>query len=188
MDVIDMPLIPAVELIYRELARPRSPDPTPAHAKLAATKAELTRDDINEILMRRRGGSASELEQIINNAKQYNLTPGEKNQLSVDLTIQVAHARQSNGKRDNPSERFIAQVLGLVETPQGLIAREWVDGLLRDGARNIARCKRHQPPCECWSSQRAILWQARANGEKTPEAWAASRIYQALEDLELSSR
>jgi hypothetical protein len=116
--------------------------------------------------------------------------PAKKNQLSVDLTIQIAHARQSNGKRDDPSVRFIAQVLGLVETPFGLIEREWVGNLLRDGARNIARGRRHKTPnCECWSGQRAILWQAQsAHGDKSPESWAAPRVYGALEDLELSSR
>ena len=145
---------------------------------------------MNAILQRKRLTSPAELQQIISNAKEYKLTPGERNQLSVDLTMQIAQARQSNGRREDPNERFIAQVLGFVETPFGLVEREWVDGLLRDGARNIARCKRHNPPiCECWSSQRAILFQTQSShGEKSPEGWAATRIYATLEELELASR
>jgi hypothetical protein len=32
------------------------------------------------------------------------------------------------------------------------------------------------------------LWQAKGNGEKTPEGWAAAMIYSFLEELELASR
>ena len=38
------------------------------------------------------------------------------------------------------------------------------------------------------SSQRAILWQASASGEKSPEGWAATKIYESLEELELATR
>ena len=38
-------------------------------------------------------------------------------------------------------------------------------------------------------SQTAILFQAQsANEEKSPEGWAATRIYSALEELEMASR
>ena len=184
-----MALIPAVELIYRDLARPRSSDLIPAHAK-AATKEELTRADVDAILQRKRGATPEELEYVIAHSKEFSLSDGQRDQVCCDLTITAAlRSRQVNGRRVNPSAEFIAKVLGYAETPHGLIDREWIGGLLRAGAQSIARCKNHQPPkCQCWSASRAILWQARANGENTPQAWAAGHIYDFLAGLELASR
>ena len=180
--------VPAVEIIYRDIARPKPPLSTPAPAKVAA-RVELTREDVTAILQRKRGASAEVLQQIIGEATKYGLTEWERNTLCVDLSIQVAHARQNHGKRVDPSAQFIAQVLNLVETPHGLIDRSFVDNLLREGSQNIARCRLHRPPlCQCWSAQRAMLWQASANGEKTPEAWAATRIHEMLEELEVATR
>jgi hypothetical protein len=183
-----MSYITPVERIYRDLARPKAPGPKPGSE--ATKKAELSRDDVSAILQRKRSASPEQLQQILNDTRKYRLTQCERDQLSLDLTIAIAHARQNNGKREDPNARFVAQVLGLLETPFGLIERSFVDDLLCAGSQNIARCKRHQPPkCQCWSAQRAILWQAQsANGEKSPEAWAARRIYDALEELELASR
>ena len=153
-------------------------------------RIELTRADVNGIIERTRSASAAELEFVLSNAAALRLTLGEKNQLSVDLTIQIAQARQSNGRREGPNARFIAQVLGQLETPFGLVERSFVDGLLQDGARNIARCEGHQTPrCECWASQRTILWQVQTDhGPKAAEAWAAARINDSLEELELACR
>jgi hypothetical protein len=79
--------------------------------------------------------------------------------------------------------------IGRIGTPYGLIEREWINAQLRAGSQAIQRCKLHRPPeCRCWSASRAVLWQARANGDKTPEGWAAARIYSFLEELELASR
>jgi len=79
-----------------------------------------------------------------------------------------------------------------VETPWGLLARSFVDGLLRDGSRNISRCRLHRPPelrlLEHPARAARSLYQASANGEKSPEGWAATRIRAALEQLELASR
>jgi hypothetical protein len=143
------------------------------------------------IIQRQRCSSPAELQYVIDHAKEFRLTDGERQQISVDVTIAMAQrARRMNERRDDPGARFIAQTLGLLPTPFGLVARSFIDDLLRDGARNIARCKRHQlPRCECWSAQRAILWQAQSDhGTRSPESWAANRIYEVLEDLELSSR
>jgi hypothetical protein len=96
--------------------------------------------------------------------------------------------RQVNG-RENPSAEFISRVLGLAETPYGLVSREWVNQQMRTGARAIARCRNHRPPeCACWAAPRTSLWQASASGVKTPEAWAAARVYEFLAELELASR
>jgi hypothetical protein len=188
MDVVMSNLVPAVELIYRELARPKAAGPPPASPK-AEAKVELSRDDVNRILQGRRGARETELEHIILNAMVYGLTSGELDQIRVALTIQIAQAMQNNGRRDDPNSRFIAQVIGLRETPFGLIDLCFIEDLLRAASQNIMRCKQHRPPkCECWSAQRAILWQAQnLHGEKSPEGWAALRIYEALEGLELVS-
>lgn len=181
----------AVERIYREISQPSSPETKPTRVTVLPKKIELARADVDAIIQRTRTASPQELQHIIDHAKDYKLTAGERNQIGCDLSIVMAQrARQVDGRRDDPSAEFIAKVLGYAETPHGLVSREWVSSLLRDGAQNIARCKRHQPPgCSCWSSQRAILWQVQsAHGERSPESWAALRIWESLEDLELSSR
>jgi hypothetical protein len=184
------PYILPVELIYRELASPKPAETKSTRVTVEAKRIQPTRADVSALIQRERVGTPEELEAILANARDLRLTLGERNQLSVDLTMQIAQARKNNGRRENPNERFIAETLGLLTTPFGLVARSFIDGLLRDGARNIARCRRHQPPlCSCWSSQRAILWQTQsAHGDRSPESWAAARVYQALEGLELSSR
>jgi len=181
--------IPAVELIYRELARPKEPQPTPA-SKNNVQEAELTRDDVNAILRRERGASLAELQQIITGNNGYRLTNREREQISLDLTIAIAQARQNNGRPDNPNSTFIAQVMGLIETPFGLIERSFIRDLLRSGCQNIAGCKRHFPPaCDCWSTQRSILLQAQSiHVAKSPEGWAVAKIYEALEALEMATR
>src|ERR1700733_8897589 len=183
-----MAYLTPVERIYRELACPKAPSvkPGPEPAK----KAELSYDDVSAVLQRKSSASAEQLQQILSDDRKYKLSRSERDQLSLGLTIAIAQARQNNGKPDDPNARFISQVLGLLDTPFGLFERSFVDDQLRTGSENIAKCKHHQPPrCHCWSAQREILWHAQtSNGEKSPEAWAARRIYEALEDLELSSR
>jgi hypothetical protein len=182
-------LIPeVVERMYRDLIRPQPPLPKPVPS--AATKKPITRADVDAILQRTRAVTPDELEYIIGHAKEFILTDGQRDQLCCDLTIVAAQrARQGNGRRIDASAEFISKVLGLVETPFGLIARSFVDELLRDGSKNISRCRLHHPPnCACWSAQRAMLFQASANGERSPECWAAKRIRAALEELEVSTR
>jgi hypothetical protein len=181
---------PIIERMYRDLASHKSPQPQPVSVETTAKQPTLTRADVDAILQRTRGASPEELEFIIAHAKEFILTDGQRDQLCCDLTIAAAQrARQGNGRRIDGNSEFISKVLGLVETPFGLIARSFVDDLLRDGSRNISRCRLHRPPnCACWSAQRALLYQASANGEKSPENWAATRIRAALEQLELASR
>jgi hypothetical protein len=182
--------IPAVELIYREIARPKPPEPKPAHVDEVRNR-NIERADVDAILRRERLGTSEELEHIITNAKEYKLTFGEKNQLSVDLTVAIARrARQVNGRQQDPNTRFIVQTLGLLPTPFGLVDRQFVEAQLQTGAQAITRCRNHRPPkCQCWSGQREILWQAQsAHGERSPEGWAATRIYESLEELESAAR
>jgi len=182
------PYILPVERIYRELAKPKAAPPPPAPLR-AEVKKVLTRADVDDIIARRRSATSDELSHILANATAFSLTTGEKNQLSVDATIAMAHARRSATRRESPGEQFIAQTLGLLPTPYGLFERAFVDRTLRAGSDNIRRCRSHRPArCSCWASQRAILWEARAHGEKTPEGWASVRIFEALEQLETTSR
>lgn len=181
--------VPAVELIYRALAQPKAPETKPTPATHTAKKTELTRSDVDEILQHKRAATAAELEQIIGSAKDYKLTQSEREQLSLALTIQVAQARQSNGRREDPSARLIYD-LGYALTPFGLLAeRAWFERELQAGTKAIAACKRHSPPCSCWNQARENLYDIRASfGERSPESWAAIRIWEALEEMELASR
>jgi hypothetical protein len=184
------PYISATERIYLELSRPEAPQPRPASAVAGPKKVEPTRADVNELIQRQRVGTPQELEAILAKAKDLRLTEGERNQLSVDVTIAMAQrARNVNGRRESPAAEFLSKVLGLAETPYGMIERAWINHQFRTGAQAITRCKLHRPPrCSCWAASRVELWQAQASGEKSPEGWAASRIYDFLEELELSSR
>jgi hypothetical protein len=181
----DLIISEVVERMYRDLIRPQPPLPKPVPS--AAIKKPITRADVDAILQRTRCASPENLEYIIGHAKEFILTDGQRDQLCCDLTIAAAQrSRQGNGRRIDASAEFISKVLGMIETPFGLVARAFVDDLLRDGSRNIARCRLHKVPnCDCWSAQRAMLFQASANGERSPEGWAATRIRAALEQLEL---
>jgi hypothetical protein len=183
--------ISATEKIYRELSQPsKRPQPKPAPAVAEPKKTTPTRADVDALIQRQRVGTPEELEAILANAAALCLSLGEKNQLRVDLTMKMAQrARQVNGRRDDPNAQFIAQVLGYAETPRGLVSRDWINSLLRAGSQAIMRCRNHRPPCQCWAATRIALWQAQSiHGDKSPESWAAVRVYEALQDLELSSR
>jgi hypothetical protein len=181
--------ISATEKIFRELS-PQAQPPKPTRATADPKPIALTRADVDAILQRMRSATPEELEFIIAHAKEFILTDGQRDQLCCDLTIVAAQrARQGNGRRIDGNAEFISKVLGMIETPFGLVARSFVDDLLREGSRNISRCRLHRVPlCACWSAQRAMLYQASANGEKSPDGWAATRIRAALEQLELASR
>lgn len=182
-----MTYLTPVQMMYRTISTPSASSPKPA--PITAPKTVITRALVDEVIQRRRSASAEELEEILA-TEGLKLTDGERNQVSVELTVLMAQrARNEKGCRDDPNEEFIAKTLGLLTTPWGLLERSFITQTLRDGAANIQRCRLHRPPmCDCWSAQRAILWDARAGGEKTPEGWAARRLFDALENLETASR
>ena len=78
-------------------------------------KIEPTRADVNGIIERTRSASAAELEFVLSNAAALRLTLGEKKQLIVDLTIHVAQARQSDGRREGPEN--VRRVRGVNHQP-----------------------------------------------------------------------
>jgi hypothetical protein len=164
-------LHPAGELIYRALATPKPPQATPA--PVTAPKKPISRADVDDILRRKRSASPEELQEIIARAGEFELLEFQRDQLAVDLTLVVAaRSRGMNGRRDNPAGEFLSKVLGLSETPYGLISPEWVvSRQMQTGSQAISRCRNHRPPdCQCSSASRAILWQVRAGGEKSPES------------------
>jgi hypothetical protein len=183
-----MVYITPVQRIYFEVSQPASQPPKRPTVATEANPIELTSADVDAIIQRKRYGSPEELQRIIGQSKDLGLTDAERTFIGVELSLAVAQrTRQVNG-RANPSAEFISKVLGLAETPYGLISREWVNQQMRTGSQAIARCRNHRPPdCACWADSRAILWQASASGAKTPEAWAAARVYDLLADLELAS-
>ncbi len=154
--------ISQAERLYREIATPKTPPPKPAHVATDAKPITLTRNDVIAIATHARTASAEELQYILDHAKELSVTTEERAAISLDLSLIMAHrTRRLNGLRDDPSAKFIAQVLRLAETPYGLVSREWVNEQLADGSSAIQRCKLHRPPsCECWSASRAILYQA----------------------------
>src|SRR5947207_8167557 len=124
--MVDLIIPAVVERMYRDLACFR-PSRQPAHVTADAKKAEVTRADVDAIIRRTRSASAEELQQIISREKEFNLTNTQRDQVAIDLTIVMAHrSRQASGPSDNPTDEFIAKVLGYSETPYGLIERKGV--------------------------------------------------------------
>jgi hypothetical protein len=57
-----------------------------------------------------------------------------------------------NGRPNNPAAEFLSKVMGLAETPYGMISREWVTRQMQMGSQAIYRCRNHRPPnCHCWA-------------------------------------
>lgn len=180
--------VPAVELIYRKLSQGSPPRPAP---KPVPQKAELTRADVELILQHRRAGTPDEIQYILDHSRKFHLADWEQNALSVQLTVEMAAARARLQRRPDHGALFIHRVLGYAETPHGLLAnRDWFENEFKAGAVAISRCTRHKPPrCDCWRDAREILWSiADRYGAKSPEAWAATSIYESLEELEMASR
>ena len=187
--MLDLIIPEVVDRMYCDLARPRKPQPHPAHVT-EGPQVELTKTDVTEIIRRTRGATPEELEHILAHAQEYGLTNLQQNQISVDATIAMAQrSRVLNGRKEDPNLKFISQILGMISTPYGLVERSFIESVLREGSQNIYRCRRHLPPsCSCWARQRAILWEAGAHGEQSPEGWTSARLFEILEELELASR
>jgi hypothetical protein len=182
------PYLSPVEIIYRELARPKPEEAKPA--SVAVVKPPLTRADVDAIIHRKRTATPDELEFIIAH-EEFKLTDGERNQIACDLTIFMSQlARQVSGRREDPSGKLIHD-LGYAVTPFGLLAdRAWYQNELQTATKAIAACRRHLPPqCSCWREARSSLYSIlQSFREKSPESWAALRVWEALDEIELSSR
>jgi hypothetical protein len=182
-------LVSPLEIIYCQLRTPSQS--VPVAPVVDESKPELTRDDVSAIIHRQRSATLDELQFIIDHAKQFKLTDFERNHIACGLTIAMsARASQLNGRRVDPSAKLIAD-LGYAQTPFGLLAeRAWFQTELEIGTKAIAACERHQPPqCECWKRTREAQYEVRvAFGERSPQSWAALRVWEAMEELEVSAR
>jgi hypothetical protein len=133
-------------------------------------------------LQDKRSASPEELEWAIAHSRELGLSDYERNELGVGLSIVLAkRGRGMNGRRDNPAAEFLSKVLGVAETPYGVIPREWETRQMQMGSQAIYRCRNHRPPdCQCWAESRSVLFQASTNAPKRPEAWAATRVHEML--------
>ena len=153
--------------------------------------SELTRTDVDLILQRKRDASVDELQYVIDNYRQYHLSDGQKNQLAVDVTVTAAAARARAERRSDDNSQLMLHRLGYAETPVGLLAyRIYYENLFKSGSAAISRCRNHKPPkCDCWKNVRDALWDIQSHyGARSPEAFAATRIYSSLEELEVAAR
>jgi hypothetical protein len=185
MDYRALSSFTAIERIYREVSQPAPSQPAPKVT--VAPSIHLNRSDVDAFLTHKRDATIEELEYIVENAKEFQLTSGQRNQIGVMLTIMLASRSRS---KPNASAEFLYS-LCVVETPRGLLHdRAWVQQEMRDGAKAIATCKSHKPPrCHCWRDARERLWSIQDHyGGNSPEAWAAERLWTMFEELELASR
>jgi hypothetical protein len=182
------PYLSSLERVYQELATPKPDEAKPATVDIVKP---LTRDDVTAIIARKRSATAEELEEIIGRAKELKLTDGERQQIALDCSIFSAQrARQVEGKRDDPNSKLIHD-LGYAITPHGLLyERAWYQRELQTGTKAIAACRRHLPPdCACWKETRANLYSVRQSfNDRSPETWAAMRVWEALDEIEIASR
>ena len=184
-----MSFVNAAELIYRSLSQPKPQETKPARVSEEAKKIEFTRGEIDSIIQRKRAASLEELTHILQHVK--GLSTGERNELALQSTIAAAErARRVPGQRHDPSARFIYD-LGYALTPFGLLhERAWFERELQAATQAIAACRRHTTPyCSCWKQARENLYDIRASfGERSPESWAALRVWETLAEIETAAR
>lgn len=152
---------------------------------------ELTRADIDLILQRKRDATVAELQYALDNYRQFHLSDNQRNQLSVDMTLTAAAGRARAEHRSDDNSHYMLHKLDYAETPWGLLAnRSFFERVFKDGSATISRCSNHRPPkCECWRGAREILWAIQSHyGARSPEVFAATRLYQSLEELEIAAR
>jgi hypothetical protein len=181
------PYLTPVELIYRKLSQPSPPPPARARQE-PKLQPELTREDVDAIIQRKRSATPEQLHAIIDRAQHYRLSTWERNQLGVD--IGVALAAKARGKPNSDSV-FIHDVLDYADTPFGMLAnRSFFENQFKRGAEGISCCRAHHPPrCACWAPQRQMLWHVQSvYGDRSPEAYVGGRIWEALEEMEVAAR
>lgn len=175
-----------IERIYRQVSQPCPPKPAP---KVSDPPAPISLEpaDVQDILKNKRSASVEELSWILENAKQFCLNIRQRNDLSLRTTIALAGRGRP---ASHPNAELYSQ-LDIAETPVGLLHhRSWFENELRAGAKAIANCKLHRPPrCDCTKEARQRLWFVQDRyGIKSPEAWAATWLYEEFEQLEQASR
>jgi hypothetical protein len=181
--------ITPTERVYRDLS---NPEPLKPAKNAPAKEPEITRAEVEEIMARRRSASPEILQYVLDNSKKFELTSYDREKLGLDLSIAVAaKMRAARGIHANPSAEFLSSVLGVEETPMGLLSEaQWFREELRVASKEITSCRQHKPPrCTCWAASRGRLYAVRqACGDRSPEGYTALKLWTALEDLEKSSQ
>lgn len=178
--------ISPVQRLYLEISQPAPSKPAPK-VQTAAPALKLEWADVEAILKRKRDAMPEELQYAVQHAREFQLSSGQVNDLSVRLTIALANRAKP---AESPNAELFSQ-LDILETRRGLLHnRGWFEREMRAGANAIANCKRHRPPrCSCWKEARERLWYIQdAFGSRSVEAWAATRLWETFEEYELASR
>lgn len=175
-----------LERLYQLISQPSPPKPAKP-VSTAPAPISLRLSDVQDIVKNKRTASPEELEYILQHPSRFGLGPRQQNDIRVRLTVALAHRGRPSM---NPNAGLFA-VLDMAETPVGLLHhRHWFEHELRTGAAAIATCVRHSPPrCQCWRSFRERLWLVQDRyGPKSPEGWAATKLWEQFEEYELASR
>jgi hypothetical protein len=136
-----------------------------------------------------RGAALAELDFALKQAEVLALTTDEQKELRFRTCI--AMAERARGGGNSATAHSIHDALRVAETPFGLLHnRDWIERARSAGARAITACRDHGPPrCSCWRYTRELLHDIRRTyGDRSPEGWAAIRLWEALEELESESR
>lgn len=181
----------AIERQYHEISQP-----APAQAKQIQEQPlgekpqpALTRADVNAVIAHKRPATLAELNWIFENAKVLKLASWEKDQLGVLQTILVAERMHPSKPEDANAQLFAS--LGIAITKAGLLYEpEWFLAELRNGLQSIANCINHRPPrCQCWRESRDRLYGIRERySEQSPESLVSMRIWEQLEEAEITPR
>lgn len=181
-------MLTPVQRLYLDISQPSTSRPAPK-VQTAAPAIELAWEDVQAILKRKRDASPEELQYIIDNASHFCLSSWQRNDIGVRLTI--AQVNRTRPKASDPIANFLYNTLHVVQTPAGLLHDAgWVQGEMKAGANAIANCKLHRPPrCSCWREARERLWYIQdVFGIRSPEAWAATKLWERFEQYERASR
>lgn len=182
----DSSKITPFEFIYRQIAQPIPPKEAP---KPPDPPAPINLDDtgVSEIIKGKRAASIDELQWILEQHKQFNLSVRTRNDLSLRITIALA----GRGRPQHSANAELFGLLDVAETPKGLLYhRSWFEREFRMGANSISNCKLHRPPrCRCWSVARQRLFLVQDKyGSNSPESWMAARLWEQFEELETASK
>jgi hypothetical protein len=182
-------MISAVELIYRDICKPQ-----PAKPKVEVVQPEkpgCTRADVDRILAFELSATPEELQSILDRAKEFELSTWQRDKIALQMTIAMAaKLRQSQGVRED-STSLLFRSMGILQTPAGLLyGAERFAAELKAGAKAIMACRNHRPPlCRCWLASRDWLYAVRETyGQRSPESYAALKVWNALEEIELAGR
>lgn len=184
-----LPVVSAVELIYRDICKPRPQTPKPEPQPKEHT--ELTQEDVAKILAAERSATPEQLQYIIDHVHEFDLSTYQRDKIALQMTIAIAaKLRQARGVREDPTSELLRS-MGILETPFGLLyGAERFAAELKSGTKAIMDCRTHRPPlCRCWLASRDWLYCIRQGfDQRSPEAYAAIKVWHALGDIEALER